>query len=599
VNRRKESIAMKRFFGFWVVLGVAACLFSVGAFAAPAAGDAEAKKTAKSAMEKDYMAGDFELALQKLKLADSLCETRGCTPAVRALVTASKAIVHWVGTEDKDTATDELKALVKLDPKYKMTDEYASPELIAQLEAIKQPPPPPPPPAPAKAAAPERDPEQEEFTKKVETRKQQYAREAEEAQRAAAVADERRQAEEKLAEQERKVADAKRTAEEKKQAAIKAAEDRKAEQAKRAEDARKAEEERKAAAIKAAEDKKEAARKAVEDAKKAAEEKKEAARKAAEEKKEADRKAVEDKKEAARKAVEDAKKAAEEKKEAARKAAEEKKEADRKAAEDKKEAARKAVEEKKEAAKRAAEDAAKKAEEARLAKEDARMRQPVPVGKMQETLWREQTIGYPIPVYVKLPAPPTGIEKPRLEVVKVVTEFSSPNVAGPQHLELKPLVGGGYGGLLPCDLSSQEGEVSYFTTALNKYDNPVARGASADKPNKVTIKGAFTGSFPHLPGELPPKACERGAKIAKASCQSDAECPDGVCTKEGCSQKGAATLASGEPPPMANPTPRSGGCAGCALGSRQNHTPAGIAAIVAACGVHILRRRRRGNASAA
>ncbi|HEY3594646.1 MAG TPA: hypothetical protein VGL13_12255, partial [Polyangiaceae bacterium] len=187
---------MKRVLLYSMGLSTAVSLFAAGAFAAPA-GDTEAKKTAKSAMEKDYMAGDFELALQKLKLADSLCETRGCTGAVRAQIYASQAIIHWVGKEDKDTAAEEMKSAVKSEPKYRLTDEYASPDMIAKFDAVKRevtapPPPPPPPPAksaaapapPAAPAAPERDPQQEEFRRSVESRKTQYAREAEEAQRA-------------------------------------------------------------------------------------------------------------------------------------------------------------------------------------------------------------------------------------------------------------------------------------------------------------------------------------------------------------------------------------------------------------------------------
>src|SRR6185369_4960595 len=99
-------------------------------------------------------------------------------------------------------------------------------------------------------------------------------------------------------------------------------------------------------------------------------------------------------------------------------------------------------------------------------------------------------------------------------------------------------------------------EVSYFVTALNKYDNPVASSGSRAKPNKVKVSPVFTGKFPHLPGELPPTACTRkqmereiaareaaaaakeggGDKEAKAKveppgCQSNADCPDGgVCS---------------------------------------------------------------------
>jgi len=579
---------MKPFFGFWPVLGAMACLFSVSASAAPAAGDAQAKKTVQATMEKEYMGGDFDGAERKLKAAEASCEKQGCSPSVWADINANLAVVHWVGMEKMSAGKEDLRAVVQYDPRYKMTDDYASPDLIAALDAIrkeeaaaaaaapKQM-------TPAAAVAPAPAPTVNEFQKQVDARKKQYAREAEEAQKEAEAADARRQAEEELAIAARKTEDAKKAAADKKEAARKAEEDRKAEAARLAD-------EKKEAQRKAAEEKKaEQARKA-EEAKKAADEKKEAQRKAAEEKKAEQARKAEEAKKAEEERKEAAKKAAEEKKEAQRKAAEEKKEAQRKAAEDKKEAQRKAAEDKKEAKRLASVEAARKVEEARQAKEDARMRTPPPVGKMQETLWREQTIGYPVPVYVKLPPPPQGIEPPRVEVVKVVTEYSAPSSATPQQLELKPLAGGGYGGLLPCDVSAKEGDISFYTTALNKYDNPVARSGSPDKPNRIHINSNFTGSFPHLPGELPPKACEQSAaKIAPTSCQNNSECPDGfTCSKEGCVAAGAA-----DAPAMANPTPKSGGCAGCRVGRANSEAPLGATGLVALAGALLLRRRRR------
>jgi hypothetical protein len=527
------------------------------AFAAGTPADTQAKKAIKSTMDKDYMAGDFDVAVQKLKLADAVCAKQGCSPAVRAQIQGSLATVHWVGMEDHEAASQDLLLLLSFDPKYRLGDEYASPELIAALEAIRPAPArhEPKPEPKAEPAAAEPDPEEAEetrkddaFHKQIEARKAQYAREAEAAQRVAAAADARRVAEEKLAEEAHKVDEARKLAEEKQEAARKAAEERK-----------------------------------------------EAAKKAIEDKKEAARKAAEEKKEAAKKAIEDKKKAAEEKKEAAKKAIEDKKEAERKAAEEKKAAARKAIEDKKIAARKAAEDAARKAADERQAKEDERLRTPPPVGKMQETPWREQTIGYPIPIYVKLPPPPQGIEKPRVEVVKVVTEYSGPGIAS-QQFELKALASGGYGGLLPCQASVHEGEVRYFTTALNKYDNPVARAGSIEKPNKIEVKGKFTGAFPHLPGELPPRVCsegELGAKAAAPPCQSNSECPEGVCTKDGCSSGGGTAAAAATLPETA---PRSGGCAalsGCKVGSSNSGTTGGAVGAIALFGVHLLRRRRR------
>ena len=549
---------MKPSLVFWLV---ATCLFSVIALADGTAGDAQAKKLLKTAMDKSYMAGDFDVAVGKLNQADALCKMRGCSPSLRAEIYGSLAIVHWVGLEDNDSALQDLRAMVKSDPKFELGDTYAPPELLQALDGVRAegrrsaagagapvasgaappkiappagPPPAVPPPAVAQAprsAAPDagaapKTPEearkQEEFRQQVEARKAQRAHEIEQAGRIAEEEAARRAVEEKRAEEARKVAEAKKAEEDKKEAARKAAEE------KRAEEQRKIEEERKAA---------------------------------------------------------------EEKKEAARKAAEEKKEAERKAAEEKKEAERKAAEDKKEAARKAAEEAAKKAEEERLAKEDQRLRTPPPVGKLQETPWREQTMGYPIPIYVKVPPPPRGVERPRVEVVKVVTEYWAPGVAVPQQVELKPLPNGGYGGHLPCEASDQEGEMTYFTTAINKYDNPVAGSGTRAKPNKVQVKSVFTGSFPHLPGELPPRVCTEERKEAERKAKEAASAKDVALVKEGAAvQETSAPPAAAPTPPTTKP--RGGACAGCRLGSGGEGAFGSAALAIAALGLHRLRRRR-------
>jgi len=355
------------------------------------------------------------------------------------------------------------------------------------------------------------------------------------------------------------------TAEEKEQEFRRKVEERKAAYAREAADAQKKAD---ADATKyAAEQKKAEAARKIEEAAKAAADKKEAARKAAEDKKEAARKAAEEKKaEAARRAIE------------AQKAAEEKKAAERKAAEDKK-----------------AEDL-RKAEEAKKAKEEARLRTPPPVGKLQENAFHEVTLGYPFPIYVKLPPVPPGIEKVRTDVEKVVTEYISPMTPVPQRLELKPLGNGGYGAMLPCEATSLDGELTYFTIAINKYNNLVAIGATPQKPNKVQVTTAMTGKFPHLPGELPPKRCpptapptasEIAAQPASPSCTTDKECPDGGV----CAQKTCATVSSA--PPMPKSKPRWRGCFGCELGGRTEGAPAGMAVLLAVAAARLFRRGQR------
>src|SRR5204863_217549 len=140
------------------------------------------------------------------------------------------------------------------------------------------------------------------------------------------------------------------------------------------------------------------------------------------------------------------------------------------AAQDKKQAAIKAAEDKK------AEDA-RKAEEAKRAKEEERLRTPIKAGKLLEDPWAEQTVGYPLPIFVKLPPPPAGVERERTDVAKVIVEYSGPGSPIPEKYELRAL-SGGFGGYLPCTATVTEGVVTYFTIALNKYDNLVAIGGT-------------------------------------------------------------------------------------------------------------------------
>jgi hypothetical protein len=465
--------------------------------------------------------------------------------------------------------------------------------------------------------------------KQAELNKQQAIKDAEEklARDAAKHAeDERLTVEAQKSEATKRAADeAKRAADEKKEAQRKADEDKKRLEADRKEALRREAEEKKEAAKRAEEDKRETAKRAAEDAKRTADEKREAARKADEEKKaaalkaaedakrtadekrEAARKADEEKKAAALKAAEDAKRTAEEKREAARKAEEDKKEAAKKAEEDKKEAARKAVEDKKEAAFKAAEDAKKAAEEkkeaakkaaedAKKAEEDRRMRVPPPVGKLVENPFKEQAVGYPIPIMVKLPPAPPKIEKPRVEVVKVVAEYSAPGFEAPRQIELKPGKEGAWIGEIPCDVTSKDGEVTYVAAAFNKYDNAVARSGSTTKPNKVTVKSDLISSLPHWPGELPPESCAETQSKAKAAAQ--AKCST---TEQGCNTAPPPLCEGNEcgndevPAALAANQPKRFGCVSCHVGAGSTEpawAPAGWLALALGLGYRASARRK-------
>jgi hypothetical protein len=422
----------------------------------------------------------------------------------------------------------------------------------------------------------------EEDRKRVEEDRKEAARRAIDEKKDAA----RRAEEDKKRAEEDKRDAARRAADEKKEAAARAAEEAKRAADEKREAARKAEEEKKAVALKTAEDAKKAAEEKKEAARKAEEERKEAARKAEEERKEAARKAEEEKKEAALKAIEDAKRAAEEKREAARKAIEEKKEAALRAAEE----AKKAADEKKEAARKAAEDAKK-------ADEERRLRVPPPVGKLVENPFKEQAVGYPIPILVKIPPAPPKIEKPRVEVVKVVAEYTAPGFESPRQVELKPEKEGAWVGELPCDVTAKDGEVTYSIAAFNKFDNAVARSGSNTKPNKVAVKSELVSSLPHWPGELPPESCAAIQSKAKAAAQ--AKC---ATSEQGCNTAPPPLCEGNEcgndevPAALAANQPKRFGCVSCRVGSDVSDpewVPAGWLALGLGLAYRSVARRRR------
>jgi hypothetical protein len=178
---------------------------------------------------------------------------------------------------------------------------------------------------------------------------------------------------------------------------------------------------------------------------------------------------------------------------------------------------------------------------------DKKLHEPPPVGSIEDKPWPEQMAGTPVPVFVKLPAPPKGVEPERVQVARVVVEYQGP--AGSGKAELKPIKDG-FGGEIPCDGVKAVGELKYTVTAYNKYDNPVAK---TQNESRIPLKTAIAGALPHLPDELPPEACDGSGK--KAGCYDDTDCgAEKKCVSGTCRTKK-------KPPVVA---PKKGGCAGCA-----------------------------------
>jgi MYXO-CTERM domain-containing protein len=229
-------------------------------------------------------------------------------------------------------------------------------------------------------------------------------------------------------------------------------------------------------------------------------------------------------------------------------------------------------------------DEAKKADEAKQAEHDKKLREPPPVGKLVEKPFTEQAVTYPVPVVVKIPAAPAGIDPEQSAVTRVVVDYTGP---GGQHgqAELKPSKDG-YGGEIPCDGVLSAGKLTYFTTALNRFDNPVATGGTAAAPHTVVLKVALSGALPHLPGELPPRACPE----AKESCKVASDCgSEGLeCVKGECKVR---LLAPFKPPPP--PVEKKRGCGACRVSGGEGPETGGLLASLAMLGAFLARRSRR------
>jgi hypothetical protein len=213
------------------------------------------------------------------------------------------------------------------------------------------------------------------------------------------------------------------------------------------------------------------------------------------------------------------------------------------------------------------------------------------LGELVEAPFKAQAVGYPIPIRVKLPPPPTGIEPERVEVVKVVTEYVGPGVPSSVRLALKPVKEGSYEGTIPCELTAQEGEVTYYTTAFNKYDLIVAQSGSNSSPNKVQIRGDLAAALPHFVGELPPRSCADG-QPQPARAKTAPNCPGGIGCKQSAACEGAGCGGS-EPlaAPLPKASPRGGGCAGCEVGRRAPIGSGSTVGLLLAL-VHRMRRLR-------
>jgi hypothetical protein len=158
----------------------------------------------------------------------------------------------------------------------------------------------------------------------------------------------------------------------------------------------------------------------------------------------------------------------------------------------------------------------------------------------------EQAVLTPVPIYCELPDD--------IDATKVEVRYKPFGVTEWKTLVLKKM-GGGYGGEVPClDIGSTTGDLSYYIQAIDSNGDVVATNGTRSNPLKVPIRNELKGDPPHLPNKPPPAQCEdagdcppglpgcegKGKKHTKhgdkgwgASCDTDAECQEGLACKNG------------------------------------------------------------------
>ncbi len=148
---------------------------------------------------------------------------------------------------------------------------------------------------------------------------------------------------------------------------------------------------------------------------------------------------------------------------------------------------------------------------------------------LEDAGWVEQALGFPIPLFVKVPKLPSDTMK----VAKVSVDYFEPGSDQARHMTLKPMAGG-YGGYLPCAASSKPGQLRYVIRVVNDCGTEIGSAGSDEEPRSIKLKPAVDYSQPHLPNELPPETCTRGEQ--RMTCEFDDDCPGegAVCAAGAC-----------------------------------------------------------------
>jgi hypothetical protein len=108
--------------------------------------DAEATKLADQAIQDDYLATRFDVAIKKLKKAINLCKKGKCSDGVVARLHRDLGTVYIAGQNKLEPGKAELKKAVELDPEIELDESLSTPELQSAFEEVggKRKPEPPP-----------------------------------------------------------------------------------------------------------------------------------------------------------------------------------------------------------------------------------------------------------------------------------------------------------------------------------------------------------------------------------------------------------------------------------------------------------------------
>ncbi len=116
---------------------VVVVLFRPSLARADAKVEAAAKALEQRAMQEDYLATDFDKALEKLNQAAGKCGTEKCSSIVRAQIKVEVGVIQVAGKQNRDAGIASFVEALKIDSNVKVDDDLRSKEVDAAFAEAK------------------------------------------------------------------------------------------------------------------------------------------------------------------------------------------------------------------------------------------------------------------------------------------------------------------------------------------------------------------------------------------------------------------------------------------------------------------------------